>query len=227
MSCAWLFSVEWAYLHEPEFHRGPVRSSDVLDVGHVMTWLTMFEKSSISRFLSDRHAIFCDERRWPSYVRLWRLRVNSTSCLPATCYRSWHVLTKCDFRTFDFVTLLTGSGNENQKSGSVTTPECVSGFQKWNPHVDITSGSPAIAPPNWRKRLFMMDVWKFAINPFPVSWPRPSGGVSCTCWYMFGPNLSEIAVGFLCEMIFWSFEPPSCFLGNVIFNFSHFLIECV
>ena len=187
----------------------------------------MFEKSSISRFLSDRHAIFCAERRWPSYVRLWRLRVNTTSGLPVACYRSWHVLEKCDFDIFDFDNFWTGSGNKIWIFFLFQARDPLSCVQWWNPRVDITSGSLRRAPLNSRKRLFLMDVWKFAINPFPVSWPRPSGGVSCTCWYMFGPNLSEIAVVFLCEMIFWSFEPPSCFLGNVTFNFSHFLIECV
>ena len=187
----------------------------------------MFEKSSISRFLSDRHAISCADRSWPSHVRCWRRRVNTASGLPAACDRSWHVLEKCDFDIFDFDNFWTGSGNENGKSGSVRARSYVPSVQRWNPHVDTTSGSRDLEPLNSRKRHFLMDVWKFAINPFPVSWPRPSGGVSCTCWYMFGPNLSEIAVGFLWEMIFWSFEPPSCFLINVIFNFSHFLIECV
>ena len=168
MLCACPSSVEWAYNHEPQWIRRPVRSADVLDVGHVMTKLTMFEKSPKSHLLSDRHEIFCTMCHWPSSVRLWRERMNCTSGLPVLCDPMWHVFTKCDFRTFDFVTLLTGSGNENQKSGSVTTPECVSGFQKWNPHVDITSGLPRRAPLNWRKHVFMIDLWKFAKNPFLI-----------------------------------------------------------
>ena len=148
MLCACPSFVEWAYNHEPQCHRRPVRSADVLDVGHVMTKLTMFEKSPKSHLLSDRHAIFSPELSWPSSVSLRRERANSASGLPVLCDPMWHVFTKCDFRTFDFVTLLTGSGNENGKSGSVTPRSCVSSFQKWNPHVDITSGSPAIAPLN-------------------------------------------------------------------------------
>ena len=41
------------------------------------------------------------------------------------------------------------------------------------------------------------------------------------------PNLSELAQRILWKMIFWSFEPPSCFLENVPFNFPDFLTECV
>ena len=41
------------------------------------------------------------------------------------------------------------------------------------------------------------------------------------------PNLSELAQRLLWEMIFWSFEPPSCFLENVPIDFHDFLIECV
>ena len=148
MLCACPSSVEWAYSHEPQWIRRPVRSADVLDVGHVMTKLTMFEKSPKSHLLSDRHEIFCSMCHWPSSVRLWRERVNSTSGLAVECDRTCPVLTKSDFRILNFVTLLTGSGNENEKSGSVTPRSCVSSFQKWNPHVDITSGSAAIARPN-------------------------------------------------------------------------------
>ena len=114
MLCACLSSVELAYKHEPQCHRRPVRSADVLDVGHVMTILTMFEKSSKSHLLFDRHSISSTERSWPSSVRLRRERANSASGLPVLCDPIWHVFTKCDFRTFDFVTLLTGSGNENK-----------------------------------------------------------------------------------------------------------------
>jgi hypothetical protein len=187
----------------------------------------MFDKSLISRFLSDCHAIFCDERRWPSHVRLRRLRVNTTTGLPAACYRSWHVLTICDFDIFDFDNFWTGSSNKIWIFFLFQARDPLSSIQRWNPRVDITSGSPRGAPLNLLKRLFMMDVWKFAINPFPVSWPRPSGGVCGTCWYMFVPNLVMVAVRLLCEMIFWSFEPPSCFLENVPIDFPHILIECV
>ena len=148
MLCACPSSVEWAYNHEPQCHRRPVRSADVLDVGHVMTKLTMFEKSPKSHLLSDRHVIFSPELSWPSSVRLRRERANSASGLAVACDRTCPVLTKSDFRILNFVTLLTGSGNKNGKLGSVTPRSCVSSFQKWNPHVDITSGSAAIARPN-------------------------------------------------------------------------------
>jgi hypothetical protein len=179
------------------------------------------------RLKEYRRAIFCAEQNWPSSVRLRRERMNTTSGLWATCDRTWPLFKKCNFDFFHFVTLLTGSGNKNRKSGSVTTPEHVSSFQKWNPHVDITSGWPAIAPLNWRKRLFLTDVRKFAIIPFPVrmfwnlgSGCRPMGPIS-------PPNLNELALWLLCEMIFWSFEPPSCFLQNGKFNFAENLTECV
>ena len=148
MLCACPSSVEWAYKHEPQCHRRPVRSADVPDVGHVMNILTMFAKSPKSHLLSDRHPIFSPELCWLSSVRLRRERANSASGLAVECDRTCPVLTKSDFRILNFVTLLTGSGNENGKSGSVTPRSCVSSFQKWNPHVDITSGSAAIARPN-------------------------------------------------------------------------------
>ena len=154
MLCACPSSVEWAYKHEPQCHRRPVRSADVPDVGHVMTILTMFEKSPKSHLLSDRHMIFSPEHNSPSSVRLWRERANSSSGLAVACDRRWPVFTKSDFRILNFVTLLTGSGNENEKSGSVTPRTCVSSFQKWNPHVDITSGAPRRPPPVLLKRLF-------------------------------------------------------------------------
>ena len=192
MLCVWLSSVECAYSHEPQCHRRPVRSADVLHVGHVMTKLTMFENSPMSRFLSDRHAIFCPERSWPSSVRLRRERVNTTSGLPAACDRRWPVLTKCDFDTFDFGNFLTGSGNENRKSGSVRARDHVSCVQQWNPHVDTTSGWPAIDPLNLWKRVFLTDVWKFAKNPFFVRSSRRSGGTCGTWWPIVVPNLNDV-----------------------------------
>ena len=148
MLCACPSSVEWAYKHEPQCHRRPVRSADVPDVGHVMTKLTMFEKSPKSHLLSDRHTIFSPELSWPSSVRLRRERANSASGLAVECDRTCPVLTKSDFRILNFVTLLTGSGNRCDPVTPSSTPSPVSSFQKWNPHVDITSGSPAIASPN-------------------------------------------------------------------------------
>ena len=168
MLCVWLSSVEWAYYHEPQCHRRPVRTADVLDVGHVMTKLTMFAKSPKIHFKPDRHEIFCPVLSWPSSVRLRRERIKSASGLPVLRDHVRPVFEKSENPIFNFVTLLTGSGNENQKSGSVTTPQCVSSFQKWNPHVDITSGAPRRAPPNWPKHVFPIDLWKFAKNPFPV-----------------------------------------------------------
>ena len=154
MLCACLSSVEWAYNHEPQCHRRPVRSADVLDVGHVMTKLTMFEKSPKSHLLSDRHVIFSPELSWPSSVSLRRERANSASGLVVACDRTCPVLTKSDFRILNFVTLLTGSGNRCDHATPRSTPSPVSSFQKWNPHVDITSGSAAMTPLSWRKRLF-------------------------------------------------------------------------
>ena len=154
MLCACLSSVEWAYKHEPQCHRRPVRSADVPDVGHVMTILTMFEKSPKKHFLSDRHVIFSPEHSWPSSVRLRRERANTTSGLAVACDRTCPVLTKSDFRILNFVTLLTGSGNRCDPVTPSSAPSPVSSFQKWNPHVDITSGSAAMTPLSWRKRLF-------------------------------------------------------------------------
>jgi len=168
MFCVWSSSVEWAIFHEPQCHRWPARSADVLDVGHVMTKLTKFENSPKIRLSEYRHAIFFSEQNWPSSVRLRRDRVNTPSGLRATCDRRWPVFEKSDFRIFDFEHLLTGSGNKNRKLGSVTTPERVSSFQKWKQRVDITYRSPAIAPPVLWKRVFLFDIWKFAKNPFPV-----------------------------------------------------------
>ena len=107
-----------------------MRSADVLDVGHVMTKLTMFEKSPKIHFQSDRHEIFCTVRSGPSSVTLRRERTNSASGLPVLRDHVRPVFEKSENRIFNFVTLLTGSENENQKSGSVTTPQCVSSFQK-------------------------------------------------------------------------------------------------
>ena len=168
MLCAWLSSVERAISHEPQCPRWPVRSDDVMHVEHVMTKLTKFENSPKIGLTECRQAVCCSVQNWPSSVRLRRARMNTTSGLWATCDRIWPLFEKCDFDFFDFEHLLTGSRNKNRKSGSVTTPEHVSSFQKWNPHVDITSGSPAIAPPVLLKRLFPTDIWKFAKNPFPV-----------------------------------------------------------
>jgi len=56
--------------------------------------------------------------------------MNSASGLPAPCDRVGPVFEKCDFGIFDFVTLLTGSGNEIQKSGSVRARSYVPSFQK-------------------------------------------------------------------------------------------------
>ena len=154
MLCACLSSVEWAYKHEPQCHRRPARSADVPDVGHVMTILTMFEKSPKSHLLSDRHTIFSPELCWPSSVRLRRERANSASGLAVVCDRTCPVLTKSDFRILNFVTLLTGSGNRCDHVTPLSRRGIVPCVQKWNPHVDITSGSAAIARPSWRKRLF-------------------------------------------------------------------------
>ena len=107
-----------------------MRSADVLDVGHVMTKLTMFEKSPKSHLLSDRHVIFSPELSGPSSVRQRRERANSASGLVAACDRTCPVLTKSDFRILNFVTLLTGSGNRCDHATPLSSPECVSGFQK-------------------------------------------------------------------------------------------------
>jgi hypothetical protein len=56
--------------------------------------------------------------------------MNSASGLPVLRDPVRPVFEKSENRIFNFVTLLTGSGNEIQKSGSVTTPQCVSSFQK-------------------------------------------------------------------------------------------------
>ena len=168
MLCAWLSSVERAISGEPKCHRWPVRSDDVIHVGHVMTELTKFENSPKIGLTEYRHAIFFSEQNWPSSVRRRRDRVNTASGLRATCDRRWPVFEKCDFRFFDFEHLLTGSGNKNRKSGSVRARSYVPSFQKWNPHVDITSGAPRRPPPVLLKRLFPTDIQKFAKNPFPV-----------------------------------------------------------
>ena len=154
MLCACPSSVEWAYSHEPQWIRRHVRSADVLDVGHVMTKLTLFEKSPKSHLLSDRQAIFSFEHSWPSSVRLRRERANTASGWAVACDRTCPVLTKSDFRILNFVTLLTGSGNRCDHVTPNSAPSPVSSFQKWNPHVDITSGSAAMTPLSWRKRLF-------------------------------------------------------------------------
>jgi hypothetical protein len=39
--------------------------------------------------------------------------------------------------------------------------------------------------------------------------------------------LNDVPRRLLWQMIFWSFEPRSCFLENGKFNFPVFLIECV
>ena len=102
----------------------------MLDVGHVMTKLTMFEKSSKIHFRSDRHEIFCIVRIWPSSVRLRRERMNSASGLPVLRDTVRPVFEKSENPIFNFVTLLTGSGNEIQKSGSVRARSYVPSFQK-------------------------------------------------------------------------------------------------
>ena len=154
MLCAWPSPLERAISGEPKCHRWPVRSDDVIHVAQVMTELTKFEKSPKIGLTEYRHAIFFSEQNWPSTVSLRRDLVNSASGLRATCDRSWPVFEKSDFRFFHFEHLLTGSRNKIRKSGSVTTRSHVPSFQKWNPHVDITSGAPRRPPPVLLKRLF-------------------------------------------------------------------------
>ena len=168
MFCVWSSSVEWAIFHEPQCHRWPARSADVLDVGHVMTKLTKFENSPKIRFSEYRHAIFFSEQNWPSSVRLRRDRVNTTSGLRATCDRRWALFEKSDFRIFDFEHLLTGSGNTFAKCYRPITPTMVPCVEQKKLRPDITSGSRDLEPPVLWKRVFLIDIWKFAKNPFPV-----------------------------------------------------------
>jgi hypothetical protein len=67
---------------------------------------------------------------------------------------------------------LTGSSNSRGHVTPLSPPSMVSCVQQWNPHVDITSGSPAIGRPVLQKRRFGSDVQKFAKNPFLVRSPQ-------------------------------------------------------
>jgi hypothetical protein len=147
--------------------------------------------------------------------------------LPTACDRTWPIFEKCDFDIFDFVTPLTGSGNKILTFFLFQARDLASSFQKWNPHVDITSGSPRGARPVLLKRLFG-PMFKnspkihFRSDRLPVwiFWRWTTRATRA-------PNLVKISRRLLCQMIFWSFRPPSCFLENGKFNFPVFLIECV